>query len=129
MSITTVLTCLVLLQIKHLIADFIIQPESWFSTKSQYSGRGGILHAAVHAALTFVVLLVCAQGLVAILFVSLIEGVIHHFIDWCKASMVDREKLTTQHKRFWWFFGIDQALHHLTYIGIVWWLYAYSVGT
>ncbi len=125
---SAVLICLLLLQLKHLVADFIIQPESWFSTKDQYSSRGGILHAGVHCLLTFLILLLCAHGLIVSLLVSAVEGVIHHFIDWRKAAMVSARGLTTEHKLFWWLFGIDQALHQITYLGIVWWLYRHAAG-
>lgn len=123
MSMTAVFICLLLLQLKHLIADFIVQPESWFSTKYKYSGRGGILHASVHAVMTFAVLVLCSHGLILSLMVSIVEGVTHHFIDWRKASMVQARALNTEHKFFWWLFGIDQALHQITYLAIVWFLY------
>jgi hypothetical protein len=48
---------------------------------------------------------------------GLVDAVIHYHIDWAKYQL--SSGLTTADRKFWVWFGLDQALHYLTYIGII----------
>jgi hypothetical protein len=46
--------------------------------------------------------------------------VVHFHIDWAKARYSDTHDLTPAQARFWQATGLDQALHQLTYVAMVW---------
>lgn len=107
------------LQIKHLAADFVLQPREWQKNKGDYPSSGGAKHALLHAVLTGAVLFAFSVSfsLVAIIFV--LEAIVHFHIDWVKAKLVREWELAFTHSKYWWLFGLDQCLHQLTYLGIV----------
>ena len=113
----TVFLLLALFGIKHFIADFALQFNYMIGEKGQYGADGGIHHAAVHAAFTFLILVFFAQSANDIIVLALADGVVHYHIDWCKQQL--NRGLTTADHMFWVWMGADQALHYLTYIGII----------
>lgn len=122
MSLQTVLIALALLQIKHLIADFVLQSTDIAAEKAHYGRPGGLWHAAIHVAGTAPILLWLGPGAGTILVVLMAEFVVHYHIDWIKAAHARRHGLLPEHRLFWVTLGADQALHQLTYIGILWWV-------
>lgn len=118
------LAAITYLLVKHALADFILQTDRIFREKGHYGAPGGLLHAFIHILLTAPVFwLFPGQGLA--LAASLLAGefVVHYHIDWLKAQIVRRENWTTKNTQFWWALGIDQLLHGLTYVAILWiWL-------
>lgn len=115
----TLLLALLLLQVKHFVADFLLQPEYVWRNKGIYGHPGGLVHAGVHMAGSLPALLVAgaAPGLVAA--VLLAEGVLHYHIDWGKEQAGRRLRLTQDRPAFWYLFGFDQLLHQLTYAGML----------
>ncbi len=107
------------LQIKHLIADFYIQPSRWFADKHRYISMGGSRHALVHGLMSFLVLYGFTRNLNFSFLVSITECVIHFHIDWIKAYLGKAKAWKTDQQVYWWAFGSDQALHHITYIVMV----------
>ena len=47
-----ILTAMAFLLVKHALADFLLQTEYQRSTKGTYGAPGGIIHSALHIALT-----------------------------------------------------------------------------
>jgi hypothetical protein len=48
------------------------------------------------------------------------EGVIHYHIDWAKSNLNKIMHLrVTEDNRYWFWFGFDQFLHHMTYIALI----------
>ena len=119
MNIYDAMVLLFALQIKHLIADFYCQPSRWFSDKHRYISVGGSLHALVHGVLSFLVLYGFTRDLVFAFIASAAEMVLHFHIDWIKASLGRAKRWKTDQQIYWWAFGTDQAIHHLTYLVIV----------
>ncbi|MFT3730566.1 MAG: DUF3307 domain-containing protein [Hyphomicrobium sp.] len=112
------------LLVKHALADFILQTDRIFRQKGHYGAPGGLWHALIHILLTAPVFLLFpggGPGLAALLLAA--EFVLHYHIDWLKEQIVKREGWSPKDKFFWWALGIDQLLHGLTYVAILWfWL-------
>lgn len=116
----TVFTLLALFGIKHFIADFVMQYPYMIREKGIYGATGGLHHAFVHASLTFFVLVFAcvtdANGFI-IIALSALDFVLHYHIDYFKQQL--NRGLTAADRQFWIYLGLDQALHYLTYIGII----------
>jgi hypothetical protein len=48
---------------------------------------------------------------------ALLDSAIHYHVDWAKINL--SQGLGINNRRFWIWFGLDQALHYLTYIAII----------
>jgi hypothetical protein len=114
-----VLALMLLLQIKHFLVDWCLQPEYEWKNKGTYGHWGGIRHAiknAIGTALCFGYFL----DLPALLIVALSDFVLHYHIDFCKMRI--NKKLgwgPTTHPEFWMLTGLDQCLHQITYIWLI----------
>jgi hypothetical protein len=107
------------LTFKHFVADFILQRRYQFMNKGTYGHPGGILHAGIHGLGTLLVL-VFFLSLQASVLIMLCEMVIHYHIDWAKVRWNKRLNLDPKEgNEYWFLFGFDQYLHHMTYIGIL----------
>lgn len=123
MTAHAVLFLLLLLSIKHFWIDFPLQgPYQWMN-KGTYMHPGGLLHSGLHGAVTFLILLPFVHWsqwqLAAVL--SIAEYVAHYHIDWAKMNL--NKKMgwgANTHPQFWTLLGVDQLLHTLTYLWIVW---------
>lgn len=131
------LLLITLLVIKHFIVDFPFQ----FKNKGTYGYLGGLLHAGLHALGTFIVFMVSlwlivgpdfledvAAGVHLSLLMAAVDGVIHYLIDWVKSKLNKKFAPATTSRSFWCYetFGLDQLLHSLTYIGLI--FYAVTNG-
>lgn len=115
-----ILVAIAVLMTKHAAADFFLQTTYQYRNKGTYGHPGGLLHSAVHIALTPLVYLVLAPvSLLLALAIALGEFLIHYHLDWAKEQLGQRLQLTPQSKGFWVALGADQLLHGLTYVGIV----------
>lgn len=113
---------LVSLFVKHFLCDYPLQTPYQFENKGIYLHPGGQIHALTHGIGT---LLVCAIFTLP-MFLSFIDFILHYHIDWGKCYMNNRfhwDNVNT--KAFWNIFGIDQLLHHLCYVGYIW--YSYNI--
>ncbi len=82
---------------------------------------GGLQHSLTHIVLTapvFVLVPPLAVSLMAGLLAA--EFAVHYHIDWTKEQIVRRYGWTSQTREFWWAIGIDQLLHGLTYVALLW---------
>ena len=117
---TEILLFLCLIQIKHLVIDFLWQPEYEWKNKGTFLHFGGIRHAGKHSITTLIILLMFINPYLAVL-LSILEGIIHNFIDWSKMNITRvRELSPIKDAEFWYWLGIDQYFHQLTYILIAW---------
>ena len=117
MDITLILFALFF--IKHFLADFVFQTDTMITTKGTYGATGGIHHAYVHAILTAVVLLPVLTSLILVMLMAVLDGVIHYHIDWVKMNIGKKYNHTPADTSFWFWIGLDQMAHNLTYIGII----------
>jgi hypothetical protein len=113
------LLALVLLQIKHLLCDFVFQTARHVQFKGIYGHPKGIEHSAIHAVATVPCLLVVGGVLKITLILAAAEFVIHYHTDWLKERIGKQAGWTPSDHPFWIALGVDQLVHHLTYVGIV----------
>jgi hypothetical protein len=115
-ELSSVLVLVALLQVKHVICDGPLQTLRMVQDKSFYGRPQGLLHALIHALGTAVVGL--PPGMVAL--VAAIDGAVHYHVDYIKENTVKAGGWTTKDAPFWWALTTDQALHHMTYVVLVW---------
>lgn len=117
------LILLCLLQIKHMFGDFFLQTRTMLNGRGQYLHFGRLMHASVHAGLSFIVFVVMGAPIAFILALVIAELFVHFHIDWWKGRLTDEHNLTPADAAYWRTTGIDQALHQLTYVAMIWiWL-------
>lgn len=104
---------LVKLFLAHILGDFLLQPNAWVADKELKKHKSIYLyiHTVLHATLAFIIV-----GEWDFLGLAIVLAAFHGFIDYAKVRF---QKNKT--KRNW--FLVDQALHVLIIIGIV---YLYS---
>ncbi len=115
-----VLLVLVLFQVKHLVADFLLQSQYILENRRKYGHPGGLLHVGYHVAGSAICLLVVGCDLRTLVVLLVAEALIHYHLDWTKDNLVASKSLTTTDAGFWNFLGLDQLLHQFTYIGMAW---------
>jgi len=114
-----ILAILTGLTFKHFLADFMLQRSYQFKNKGKYGHPGGILHAGIHGLGTLLVLAWFLPFDLA-LAIAAVEIILHYHIDWAKVQLNSRLKLDPREDNEYWFlFGFDQFLHHMTYVGIL----------
>jgi hypothetical protein len=114
---STVFVLLALFGIKHFVADYLMQFDYMLREKGIYGATGGVHHSLVHASWTFLILVFFCDSADVIIALSFADFVLHYHIDWFKQQL--NRSLTSSDRMFWVWMGLDQALHYLTYIGII----------
>lgn len=114
------LAAISLLLIKHTVADFLLQTARQRATKGVYGALGGLTHAGTHVVLTAPVLLLFPE-LDPMRAATILAGefIVHYHIDWAKEQFVHRRHWSSNDTAFWWALGLDQLMHGLTYVAIV----------
>jgi hypothetical protein len=103
------------LELKHVIADYFMQPGWMLAGKGDFRRIGGYAHAGVHAALSLIVLAIAGIPMLAMLGIAIAELVVHYLLDYSKIQYSKGVHVDTQPQRFWSLHGIDQMGHQLTY--------------
>lgn len=119
-SLEIVFFLLVVFQVKHFVADYPLQRE--YMLKKTLAGWDFLLplavHCAVHAGLTLGIVLVVKPSL---WWLAVVDFVIHFFMDRIKSSPRYLGRFNDRLKTSYWVcFGLDQMVHHLTSIYIIW---------
>ena len=92
-------TCLL---VKHMIADYALQSPFMFKNKGRYGHPGGLLHAAVHVALTAPVLLILPPHDLKIAgYILAAEFITHYHIDWGKEQICASRSMDHTCRSFW----------------------------
>ena len=106
-------------QVKHVLGDYVLQNAYILEHRRIWGHPGGLLHIAIHAALTLPLLI--AAGVHGELFFTILigEAVVHYHIDWTKENILHRFGWGPTDRQYWWLSGIDQMLHQFTYLVIV----------
>lgn len=110
---------LVWLQVKHYVADYLLQSPWIISGKGRFDQPGGYVHAAIHVVGTAPALVYSGleTGLVALLLAG--EFLIHFTVDHLKALQARARPQSPSSARFWAMHGADQLAHHLTYVAML----------
>jgi hypothetical protein len=107
------------LQVKHFVADYLLQPGWVLEAKGDFRRAGGYAHAAIHVAGTIPGLLLFGLGGMTIAVLALGEFVSHFLIDHLKAVHSRSRPADVTTRAYWAAHGFDQLLHHLTYTAIL----------
>lgn len=114
-TIGYILLILVLFQIKHWYIDFVNQSEEEVAHKGTYLDWRGMKHSIKQGIWTAVILYFFIQIEFAFFF-GILDFLIHYHTDYCKMHYGNRDIKT---KQFWAQLGLDQMVHQLTYILII----------
>jgi hypothetical protein len=120
-DIEAILLVFVVLQIKHFLADFVLQTSRMIHEKGIYGARHGIYHSLWHAAGTLLAF-VWLHPIIGLL-TAFFDFLLHYHIDWVKIKINVHANLSPQDHAFWMWFGADQLAHQLTYIVLIWWIF------
>lgn len=115
----TALILLVLLQVKHMFADFFMQTPRMLMGRGIYLHLGRVQHAAIHAGFSALSFLVLGAPIAFVIWLCVLEGVVHFHIDYFKGRYSEDRKQRPDQAAYWRAFGADQALHQLTYIAML----------
>jgi hypothetical protein len=121
MTANVVLLLLVGFAIKHFIIDFPLQAYPYqYLNKGTYGHPGGLLHSGLHAIGTWLVLIFAVTPITALIY-ALVDYAVHYHVDWAKMNLNKKFGLKPDNSEWFWIaLGVDQLLHSLTYLGIVW---------
>ena len=111
---------LIIFQVKQFVADFPLQRE--YMLQKVRPGWDFVpplaLHCTVHAVMT---LAICLWFNASLWWLAVLDFVTHFVLDRLKSGphflgrFNDRSKTS-----YWTAFGLDQMLHHLTHLAIIW---------
>lgn len=104
--------------IKHTCADYFLQYSWMIKDKGTYGAFGGFAHAKLHGILTFVILAFFISPFAAFALAAL-DSVVHYHVDYVKSNFWKNKHLTAMDQQYWIAHGVDQLMHLLTYIGII----------
>lgn len=114
------LLLLLLLQIKHWYADFVLQTYMQTVKKGVWLHPVGISHSLEHTYTSMMVLLIGSfilpLNIFTIIWVCSAEGILHYLIDFTKVKYGSKDATKP---RFWTEFGLDQLAHQITYLIMV----------
>lgn len=98
--------------VKHFVCDFFLQTGAMAAGKSGISNwaRPLAVHAGIHGIGTAAIVLVAAP---ALWWLAPVDMAVHAFLDRAKALATRR--LTPDKNPYWWLFGADQEMHHITH--------------
>ena len=115
-----ILILLLLIQIKHCYADFVLQTYMQTVKKGVWMDPIGISHTLDHIYCSLIALLLFSLFVplsgIDILLVSFVEGVIHYLVDYTKVKYGSKDNTKPL---FWTQFGLDQLAHQATYLAMV----------
>jgi hypothetical protein len=108
---------------KHFWADFVFQTSYQYLNKGRYGHPGGLLHTAIHVVMTIPVFLILAPASAThAALILLAESLIHYHMDWAKERAQRINAWGPAQAAFWRALGVDQLVHGMTYVLIVWML-------
>jgi hypothetical protein len=110
-----------ILQVKHFVADFVFQTDRMVQEKGVYGARHGIYHSLVQSAGTFLAFawIHPALGIIT----AFVDFLAHYHIDWAKININKKYNYTPADRKFWFWLGLDQLAHQITYIFLVGWVF------
>jgi hypothetical protein len=111
-----ILLILTALIVKHFVVDFPLQKPYQWKNKGTYGHPGGILHAVLHGIGTYLCIVLVTPLAVML---ALLDALVHYHVDWAKMNLNRRLQLDPSKEGFWWALGLDQLLHYLTYVVIL----------
>jgi len=102
-------------QIKHFVADYLLQPHWVIAAKASLTKPGGYVHVGIHALGSLVILLVAGVSLFVTAWLVVAEAIVHYLIDYTKARWSLARPADVTKASYWAAHGTDQLMHQLTY--------------
>ena len=116
---TAIIAMLLCFQVKHFLADYLLQPGWILRGKGDLRLAGGYVHAALHAFGSLPAFLLVGLGSHQMAALAAAEFVIHYGIDFTKAGLSQRSRAGPDSRAYWALHGADQLVHQLTYVGLL----------
>lgn len=120
LSALSILVLLLLLQIKHCYADFVLQTYMQTVKKGVWLDPIGISHTLEHMYCSLLVLFVFGLFITInpflIIGIVAFEGIVHYIVDYTKVKYGCKDNTKPI---FWTQFGLDQLAHQVTYLIMV----------
>ena len=114
---------LLLIQIKHCYADFVMQTYIQTVKKGVWLDPTGVSHTTDHMICTLVAMLIFSffvpVSAIAIILVTFIEGIVHYLVDYSKVKYGCKDNTKPIFRTQ---FGLDQLAHQVTYVWMIWYL-------
>ena len=109
---------IILLQVKHLLCDYVWQTPDMLRFKGIYGNSNGVLHSLYHGIGSMVCFLIAFPFSMISLGVVLmgIDILTHYHIDWVKVNYGCPH---LSKPAFWVHLGLDQFAHQFTYIVMI----------
>ncbi len=118
MAITTA-AMLACMQLKHFVADYVLQPAWILRGKGDFRMIGGYIHAGGHALGTVPALMLADIGTTRVAILVFAEFVVHYLIDHGKALLSRHSRANETTRAYWAMHGADQLMHQLTYAALI----------
>lgn len=120
MGVIDIFLMFLLFQVKHLLADYFLQFEFMYKWKGAENDWFYPLfsHAAIHALFTVYIVYFFAPSIA--LFAMVFDLITHMIIDRWKATRTAE----IHESKFWYYLGLDQMLHHMVGIFIIFIVFA-----
>lgn len=114
-----ILLAMAAFEIKHFVCDFALQNSWMIGKKGRYFHPGGLIHAGLHilGSLPALLLLTRAPKLIAMILAA--EFIVHYHADFFKAKLDGHLQLRSDTNAYWIVFGLDQLIHQMTYITMI----------
>ena len=123
----TVFIIMFLFTIKHCIIDFMLETPYQHNNRHVFGHIGGLLHSQLHAFSSWLVLgWVFGFATPIIIGVAIIEFFEHYVVDYIHMKLqVYNGGMQINNRFFWPLLGIDQFIHFLTYIVMLYIVYMF----
>ena len=118
-GVALLLWSLVLLEVKHVVFDFVLQTTYLYRNKGTYGHPAGFVHAGLHAVGSIPAVLIITKTAWLVVAILAAEFVVHYHVDWSKQQIDKRYGFTVNQSRYWIVFGVDQLAHQMTYVVIL----------
>jgi hypothetical protein len=108
--------------VKHFVVDFLLQTKYQYANKHILGHPGGLLHSWLHSVVTIIIIghffpVFDYKILTAI---GLFDFVLHYVTDWLKMNINIKMNWKADNSPFfWWLMGLDQLIHYMTYVIIL----------
>lgn len=117
MLLVNILALYLSFRAKQVICDFFLQTGWQALAREAALTREGTkalaVHAAVHAAFTFMLVVIFAPQL---WWLGIVDFFAHAAIDRTKAALTLKHGWTSRCHQYWWAFGLNQEAHNLTHL-------------
>jgi len=118
MGIIDLIVLILIFQVKHFLADYLLQGKYMLGKFKENGWELPLLaHSGVHMGLTYIILAHYLPWQYA-LGLATADLCIHFLIDRVKV-LASAKYDSKVDKEFWWWLGADQMAHHVTHYAIV----------